>query len=109
VTVELESRRPEYSNRGYQATDVTVNSLIHYSARLATFRGFYTGSNRGSNPTTNPPSSAPITSPPQLTQAPTPAPPTPTPAPGRKVRIKKTAKRFADDGNEHNRDGGPNQ
>jgi hypothetical protein len=103
VTVELESRHPEYSNRGYQSTDVSANSLIHFSARLATFRGFYTGSNRGSG--SNPPSTQPVSSPPQLTQAPTPAPSTPTPSPGTKVRQKKTAKKFADDGNDHNYQG----
>jgi hypothetical protein len=100
VTVELESRHPAYSNRGYQSTDVSANSLVHFSARLATFRGFYTGSNRGSG--SNPPSTQPVSSPPQLTQAPTPAPSTPTPSPGTKVRVKKTAKKFADEGNDHN-------
>jgi hypothetical protein len=97
VTVELQTEHPQYTNRGYQATDLSVNSLIRYSARLATFRGFYTGSNRGSG--SNPPSTTPITT--QLTQAATPAP-TPTPSPGQKVRKKKTAKQFTDEGNDNN-------
>src|ERR1700737_648643 len=97
VTVELQTEHPQYTNRGYKATDLSVNSLIHYSARLATFRGFYTGSNRGSG--SNPPSTGPITT--QLTQASAPAP-TPTPSPGQKVRKKKTAKQFSDDGNDNN-------
>src|ERR1700736_2590550 len=103
VTVELQTEHPKYTNRGYQATDLSVNSLIRYSARLATFRGFYTGSNRGSG--SNPPSTGPISSPSQLTQAPPAPTPTPTPAPSQKVRKKKTAKQFSDDGNDHNRDG----
>src|ERR1700737_4243849 len=97
VTVELQTEHPQYTNRGYQATDLSVNSLVRYSARLATFRGFYTGSNRGSG--SNPPSTTPITT--QVTQAPTPAA-TPTPSPGQKVRQKKTAKQFSDEGNDNN-------
>lgn len=103
VTVELETEHPEFTARGYQATDLTTNSLIHYSARLATFRGFYTGSNRGGG--SNPPSTAPISSAPQLTQAPPAPTPTPTPSPGQKVRKQKTAKSFADEGNDHNQQG----
>src|ERR1700736_1411499 len=103
AAVTRRRQHPEYTARGYQSTDLATNSLVHFSARLATFRGFYTGSNRGSG--SNPPSTGPISSPSQLTQAPPAPTPTPTPAPSQKVRKKKTAKQFSDDGNDHNRDG----
>ena len=106
VTIELQTENPSYTARNFQATDLLLNVIAHFNARLTTFRGFYVGSNRGVQ--TNPVSTAPITDPAQLTQAPTPAPsasPTPSPSPGQKpakVRKKKTAKQFADDGNDNN-------
>jgi hypothetical protein len=108
VTIELETEHPNYSKRNFAATDVTLNSLVSYNARQATFRGFYVGSNRGATPNANPASTGPITDPAHLTQAPTPSPApaaTATPAPGAKptkVRKPKTAKQYSDDGNDQN-------
>jgi hypothetical protein len=108
VTIELETEHPNYTKRNFAATDVTLNTLVSYNARQATFRGFYVGSNRGSTPNANPASTGPITDPAHLTQAPTPSPTpavTATPVPGakpKKVRQPKTAKQYSDDGNDQN-------
>ena len=108
VTVELETIAPNYTNRGFISTGCTINALAHFDARLATFRGYYEGSARNPVPSGTPPTTQPISDPSRLTQAlPSPtAAPSPTPPPPdqrpRKQRKPKTARQWANDGNDRN-------
>src|ERR1700682_3164063 len=47
VTIELQTENPSYTARNFQATDLLLNVIAHFNARLTTFRGFFVGSNRG--------------------------------------------------------------
>jgi hypothetical protein len=79
ITVALEVSPPTYSNLNFIATGCSLNALVHFDAKLTTFRGYYEGSTRNPLSSATPPTSQPVTDPVRLTQAP--PPPTPTPAP----------------------------